>query len=146
VLPKPRAIVLLAVLAIAGPAAAAVSEAATKPVVKAPKSGTYPGKRVTLYVVGKAIDLASIEFDCGEITGRTGLNDVHLRKTSKGYSFDIAAHGGVTYSDEQQDENGTIRLEGRFTRGATKAAGFFRVVTPRCGNTGGVRFSVARRN
>jgi len=114
--------------------------------VKAPKSGTYTGYpgAMTLYVSGKSLSLVAFSFKCGEAKGRTSLNDVKLKKTKKGYAFSIKAHGNVTYSDEQPDENGAVNLSGRFSKTGKSSAGVFRVKTPRCGSTGDVKWRAFR--
>src|SRR3954453_10047840 len=94
---------VLALTVIAGGA-----EGAKRPPVKAPKSGSqYSTKsgRVALYISGKSIELAFIEFKCGQTTGKTNLNAIKLKKTSNGYGFTISTHGNVTYGDDQPDEN-----------------------------------------
>ena len=50
------------------------------------------------------------------LPGRTSLNSIKLKKTPKGYAFAIKAHGIVSYSDNQDDENGAIDISGRFSR------------------------------
>jgi hypothetical protein len=109
-----------------------------------PKDGLYGGKRVTLSVSGTSIELAAIQFPCGEVTGRTNLNDIPLKKTSKGYAFFIRAHGNITYSDEQADENGLIQLSGRFARYGRSVVGHVRVDSRRCEDTGTLKWRSKR--
>jgi len=72
------------------------------------------------------------------------LNDISLKKTSKGYKFGLNAHGSITFADDQTDENGKVAISGRFTRSGRKATGVFRVRSPRCGDTGNVKWSARR--
>jgi hypothetical protein len=128
--------------AITGAVAAAVSK------VKAPKSGQYNGhprgKDLTLYVSGKSIQLAAFSFKCAATSGRTSLNEIVLKKTSKGYKFGLNAHGNITFADEQPDENGKVSISGRFTLSGKKATGVFRVRSPRCHDTGSIKWSARR--
>jgi carbon monoxide dehydrogenase subunit G len=117
--------------------------------VTQPKSGTYAGKTVegndvTLLTSGRSIEVAALKFDCGDTTGSTALNDVPLHLTPRGYAFDIKAHGGVTYADDDSSENAAIDLSGRFTVAGTAASGRFRVRSSRCGDSGPISFHVKR--
>jgi hypothetical protein len=125
-------------------AATATSLAAST--VKAPRSGTYTGHPggMTLYVSGKSISLAAFSFKCGEAHGRTSLNDMRLKKTKKGYAFSLKAHGNVTYSDDQPDENAAVNISGRFSKSGKSSVGVFRVKSPRCGSTGDVKWRAFR--
>jgi hypothetical protein len=121
---------------------------AAKTNVHAPKSGTYDGgteqhKPITLYISGKSIDLAAFSFKCTGTGGRTSLNDIRLVKAKNGYKFSLKAHGSITFSDEQPDENGKVDIAGRFTKSGKKATGTFRVRSSRC-QTGSVDWSVRR--
>jgi hypothetical protein len=119
-----------------------------KPPVKAPKSGQYSGmprgRDLTLYVSGKSIQIVAFSFACADTAGRTSLNDIRLKKTSKGYKFALNAHGNISFKDEQPDENGTVAIAGRFTRDGKRAKGTFRVKSQRCGNTGNVEWRAKR--
>jgi hypothetical protein len=97
-----------------------------------------------LFVSRKNIDLAAFSFKCGKTSGRTNLNDIDLRKTRKGYSFAIRAHGSVTYADNEPDENAAVDISGRFTRTGKRPAGHLRVKSPRCGDTGRLHWSAKR--
>ena len=136
---KRRPLALALVIALAVPLGAG---AATT--VKAPKSGSaYEGRApydVVLQVRGRSVEIVAFSFPCGEVTGRTSLNDFRLKRTSKGYRFNADAHGIVTYSDEQQDENAETHISGRFTLNARKVRGHLRVRSKRCGNTGDLRW------
>jgi hypothetical protein len=119
--------------------------------VKQPKSGAYAGKSaegndVTLLTSGQTIDLAELTFDCGDTTGRTSLSDVPMHLTPRGYAFEIKAHGGVTYADDDSSDNAAIDLSGRFNAAGTAASGHFRVTSPRCGDSGRISFQVKRRH
>jgi hypothetical protein len=119
--------------------------------VKEPKPGWYSGpteqqRKLGLHVSGTTIDVAAIAFRCGGATGRTVLNDVHMRRTWRGFAFDISAHGSVTYSDGYPDENAAIDLAGRFTRSGFRASGRLSVTAPRCGGTGRVDWTAKRED
>jgi len=122
----------------------------TSPPVKTPKRGTYGGKTaqgldVALYVSERSIDLADIQFSCGAATGRTSLNSIPMRRTRKGYAFEISANGSVTYSDDHPDENAAVTIAGRFRPAGGRASGRLSVDAPRCGASGPVSFAVKRR-
>jgi hypothetical protein len=121
---------------------------AAKQKVKAPKSGQYNGhprgKDLMLFVSGKSIQLASFSFKCKGTSGRTNLDDIRLKKTSKGYRFALDAHGSISFADGQPDENGKVSISGRFTRSGKKPTGVFRVRSPRCGDTGNIKWSATR--
>jgi hypothetical protein len=128
-------------------AARRATAAASK--VKAPKSGKYSGRsaqkrEVTVYVSGKAIQVIAFSFKCGATDGLTSLSDLKLKKSKKGYRFSLKAHGIVSYADGGPDENGTIEVAGRFGRTGKAAIGTFRVKTPRCGNSGAIKWSAKR--
>jgi hypothetical protein len=135
-----------AALALVPAAGAATHQA--KPKVKVPKSGSYSGsprgKDMTLYVSGKSIELAAFSFKCANTTGRTSLNAIPLKKTKKGYKFGISAHGNISFGDEAADENGTAKLSGRFARDGKSAKGVYRVKSPRCHDTGSIKWRVKR--
>jgi carbon monoxide dehydrogenase subunit G len=119
--------------------------------VRAPKSGRYTGpteqrRELSLFVSGASIELAAIEFQCGEAIGHTVLNDVDMRRTRRGFSFAIRAHGSVDYSDEYPGENAPIEISGTFARSGSNARGRLSVNTPRCGRTGQVSWTVKRSN
>jgi hypothetical protein len=130
-------------------ASAARAQAATRAAkVKAPKSGQYNGrprgKDMTLFVSGKQIELASFSFKCADTTGRTSLNAIALKRTSKGYKFSLDAHGSISFADGQQDENGKVSIAGRFAADGRGAKGAFRVKSPRCHDTGSIKWRVHR--
>jgi hypothetical protein len=118
--------------------------------VKAPESGAYTGpteegRELGLSVSGDSIELAVIEFKCGDADGHTVLNDVPMRRTRRGFAFDISAHGSVTYSDDYPDENAAIDLSGLFVPSGSKASGHLRVNSPRCGGTGRIGWTATRQ-
>jgi hypothetical protein len=128
--------------------AAPLADGATKSSVKRPKSGSYSGtteqkKDITLYVSGKSIDLAAFSFKCQGTGGRTSMNALKLVKTSKGYKFSLKAHGSISFSDGQPDENGKVEIGGRFSVNGKQAAGTFRVRSSHCHT--GVRTWHAKR-
>lgn len=127
------ALALVLVLALA-----AVAVAAT---VNAPKSGrTYEGgppSDVVLQVEGRSVEIVAFSFPCTRtVTGRTSLNALRLKRTSRGYRFNGDAHGLITHSDEAGDENGETHISGRFTLDARSVRGHLRVRSRRCGDSG----------
>jgi hypothetical protein len=143
--PYLAAAVTAAVCAVVlGPVAALGAKAA----IKAPKSGTYSGptgqkRHVTLYIQGKHVQLIGFAFKCEGTDGATNLNDIKLRKTSKGYKFSLHAHGSISFKDEQPDENGRVDVGGKFIRSGKRASGTFRVRSTRC-HTGPVEWQAHR--
>ena len=134
--------VAVAVLALAPIAGAA------KQTVKVPKSGEYHGnprgQDLTLDISGKTIQIAVFGFRCADTTGRMGLNDIRLKKTSKGYKFGITAYGGITFAGGEGAENGKASISGQFTRSGKRATGVFRVKSPTCHDTGQIKWSAKR--
>ena len=140
----PRARVLLALaLVLALPATAG---AATT--VKAPKSGSqYTGPapyEVVLRIAGRSVEIAAFSFPCGEVSGRTAVNDFRLKRTDRGYRFNADANALVTYSDEQGDENAKVHISGRFALDAKTVRGHLRVRSKRCGDTGYLKWRATR--
>ena len=135
-------------IAIAVLLALPVGATAATSTIKAPKSGsTYKGKapyKVTMQISGRSVEIVTFNFPCGEVTGRTSLNDFALKRTSKGYRFNADAHGLVTYSDELGDENATVHISGRFARDAKSVRGHLRVKSQRCGDTTDLTWRAAR--
>jgi hypothetical protein len=117
--------------------------------VKAPRSGQYAGLTaekhpLKLYVSGKTIDLAAFEFDCKTTVGKGSLDDLRLTKTKRGYRFAIRAYGSLSFADEGDDENALVHLSGRFSRDARAVRGVLTVKSPRCGNTGSIKWTAHR--
>jgi hypothetical protein len=115
--------------------------------VKRPRSGSLyqgAGRDVVMQIAGKSIELIAFSFPCDGTSGRVSLNAIRLRRSGRGYGFYSASHGLVTYKDEAPDENATVRIRGLFTRDAKRVRGRFRVITPRCGNTGRLRWRATR--
>jgi hypothetical protein len=133
---------LLLVIAVAALVVPAAVPAATAP--RAPKSGsTYTNgapSSVFMRISGRSVEIVAISFPCGDASGRASLNDFRLKRTSKGYRFNADANGLVSYSDEAPDENGTVHVSGRFEMDAKRVRGHIRVKTPRCGNTGDLKW------
>lgn len=132
---------LVPVLAIAAPAAG----------VTAPKSGAkYSGKteqahRIDLSVRGKSVEYVSFRFNCGrKAIGATGLQDIPLKRTSKGYRFEVDAHASMSFSDEQPDENAAVYVRGRFSGTARSVRGLVRVKSERCHDTGYISWRAKR--
>jgi hypothetical protein len=120
---------------------------------KAPKAGAHyaghtgDGGEFTLDVADKkTVKIVAFQFDCGNVTGRTSLQDIPIKKTKKGYKFRIEAYGIVTYSDEKQDENGKIDVSGKFSKGAKQVTGQLRVRPPRCHDTGKIHWTAHRKS
>ena len=138
---------LIGAVAVAVFALVPATDAATQ-TVKAPKAGQYNGhpggKDLTLYISGKRIDLAAFSFKCADTSGRTSLNAIALKKTKKGYKFAFSGGGSITFADGQPDENGKMSISGLFTRSGKKVSGVFRVHSPRCHDTGNVKWSARR--
>lgn len=141
-MPRRHTVIALA-LALALPA---VAGAAT---VRAPKSGSEyrgsPPANVVLNVSGRSVEIVAFSFPCGEVSGRTSLNDFRLKRTDRGYRFNADANALVTYSDEQLDENARVHISGRFTLKAHKVRGHIRVRSKRCGNTGNLDWRATLR-
>ncbi|HEX8645983.1 MAG TPA: hypothetical protein VF715_03720 [Thermoleophilaceae bacterium] len=137
-----RLLVLLALaLAVAVPAAA--GGATRSP--KAPKSGwSYAGQPgdVTLRISGRSVEIAAFSFPCGEVYGRTSVNDFRLKRTSKGYRFNADAHAIVTYTDET-DANAEVHISGRFALDAKTVRGHIRAKSARC-DTGDLKWRGTR--
>jgi hypothetical protein len=118
--------------------------------VKAPKSGKYTGhtaekRPVTVYVSGKSIELIAFSFVCGDKGVRnTSLGAIPLKKSKKGYRFSIKAHGVTSDEEGDNNENGAIAIAGRFGRTGKAAIGTVRVKTPRCGDSGAIKWSAKR--
>jgi hypothetical protein len=131
-------------LAVAAPALAGAATTVT-----APKSGSvYRGgapSYAELRVVGRSVEIVTFNFVCGDVLGRTSLNDFRLKRTSRGYRFNADANALVTYSDEQGDENARVHISGRFTLKAHKVRGHLRVRSQRCGDIGNVDWRATRR-
>lgn len=140
---RPRgALLALAIsLAVAIPA---VAPAATS-TPRAPKSGwTYAGQPgdVFLRISGRSVEIASFSFPCGNAWGRTSVNDFRIKRTSRGYRFNVDAHGLVSYTDET-DGNAEVHFSGRFSMDAKTVRGHIRVESKRC-ETGDRKWKGAR--
>ena len=133
------AVALVLVTVAAGVAAASV---------RAPRSGaTYTGPSPNdafLRVSGRSVAILALSFRCGDVSGRTSLNDLRLKRTSRGYRFNADANGNVTYSDDQPDENARVHVSGRFSESARTVRGHIRVRSARCGDTGNLRWRASR--
>ncbi len=142
-----RAAVAAALIGLAMAPSALAS--ANDPVVRPPRSGSvYNGAahHVTLQISGRSIEIIAFNFRCDDTKGRVSLNLIKLKRSSRGYRFYSASHGLVTYRDGEPDENAEVHIRGLFTRDAKRVRGRFRVETPRCGNTGRLRWRAARVN
>lgn len=135
----------MALSALAAPAGAATA-------VKRP-SGKYNGATaqegnlvINISKNRKFVKLIGFQFYCDDqASGVTGLQNLKLKKTSKGYKFSGAASSAATYSDDAPAEDGTVRVSGRFSKNGKAATGKFSVSTPRCGDVStGVRWIAAK--
>jgi carbon monoxide dehydrogenase subunit G len=120
------------------------------PPVRTPKSGQYVGETkqrrfLGLSTSGPNVQLAELHFKCGTADGSTVLNDIDMHRTFRGFAFELRAHGSVTYSDGYPDENAEVDISGLFSRSGSKAHGWIRVKSPRCGGTGRVGWAAKRR-
>ena len=75
----------------------------------------------------------------GKYNGVTGLQNLKLKKTKKGYKFGDGAQSTVAYTDDT-DEEGTVAVVGRFSKNAKAVSGALRVKTDRCGDSGTVKW------
>lgn len=120
---------------------------ADDPVVRPPRSGSvYTGAahHVALQISGRSIAIIAFSFRCRNTVGRISLNDLKLTRSSTGYRFYAATFGSVTHRNGKPDENAEVHIRGKFTRDARMVRGRFRVVSPRCGNTGRLRWQATR--
>jgi hypothetical protein len=150
------AIAFAAVLAATAVAVLAASAAEPRAAlaaaaVKAPKSGakytgqTAQGHPIELVIQRKSVYYISFRFACGrKAIAATGLQDIPLRRTSKGYRFAIDAHSSMSFSDDQPDENAAVSVKGRFSRTARTVEGSARVRSERCHDTGSISWRAKR--
>ena len=131
---------------------AAVSSAAGTTPVQLPRSGEYSGHTddggdLAIQIAGRSVEVVSFQFDCGSAVGNTGLQDIDLEKSARGWRFGIRAHGAVTYSDYiyYPDENAAVAVFGRFTRSGKRVSGRLQVEAPRC-ETGRIEWRAHRRS
>lgn len=120
------------------------------PPVRTPKSGQYVGETkqrrfLGLSTSGPNVQVAEIHFKCDTADGTTVLDDIDMHRTFRGFAFELRAHGSVTYSDGYPDENAEVDISGLFSRSGSKAHGWIRVKSPRCGGIGKVGWAAERR-
>ena len=110
-------------------------------------TGTYgaPADRWVLSVVGRSVQIAAFDFDCRETKARISVNGIRIRKARGRWRFSGRLNGIVTYADERPDENGRLRVNGRFSRNARLVTGTLRVTTPACGTTREQQWRASRR-
>jgi hypothetical protein len=140
------AMLALALLATpAGPAEARQAEY-TPPRSGSEFAGTTAQRQpLTLAIGRRRVQIAGFSFDCGSAVGSTSVQDVRIRRTSRGrYVFSVTAYGIVSFSDEQPDENARVTIRGQFSRSARSVSGRLRVDAPRC-DTRSVAWSARRR-
>jgi hypothetical protein len=141
-----------AIIALTAVAILPASTGAARTKVKPPKNGaTYSGmtaqkQRLSLRIQGRNIEIFTVKFICKDTTGRTSLQAIPLKKTKRGYAFDIMSYGIVTYGDtERTDENAQIRVAGRFGAAtANRVTGQISIKTPGCGSTGTMEWHARR--
>jgi hypothetical protein len=117
--------------------------------VRAPASGKFTGqagkgRKLTLWIAGKSVELVSFQFGCPGVLGTTNLDSIPLTKAKSGYRFAIKSYGGVTYSDGLRPENVAISIRGQFDRPGMSARGALSVTSHRCGTLRGIRWSARR--
>src|SRR4051812_31561785 len=94
--------------------------------VTAPRSGsTFSGNGgdLTLQLGRRSIQVVEIRFKCHATRAVTSLSDIPMKRTKRGYTFSIKAHGTASYADDRPDENATIAISGRFSRTGKSAKG-----------------------
>jgi hypothetical protein len=139
-----------AAMAITPLAAPAVSGAAKSKVV-APK-GKYKGATeqegtiiLNISKDRKYVKLVFFQLACDDqANGATGLQNLKLKKTKKGYTFGGSATSTVVYTDDT-DADGTVAVVGRFSKNAKAVSGALRVKTDRCGDSGPVKFLATKK-
>lgn len=139
-----RAVICLT--AVAAAVAGLLAPAAGGAELRRP-SGTYsaPADRWLLSVTGRSIQIAAFDFTCRQTKARISVNGIRIRKARGRWRFSERLNGIVTYADERPDENGRLRLIGRFSRDARVATGTLRVTTPACGTTREQQWRASRR-
>jgi hypothetical protein len=127
---------------------AAQASAARAAKVRLPRSGKYKGsprgKDMTIYVSGNEIQVVAFSFKCADTVGRTSLDSIRLKKTRKGYKFALDGFGSISFEDGKPDENGKVTIAGRFAADGKSARGTFRVRSPRCHDTGTIKWRATR--
>jgi hypothetical protein len=135
-----RPLLALAALLVAVPAATAATT------VTAPKSGAAYESRapffVTLQIAGRSVEIAAFSFGCKNTFGRTSVNDFRLKRTDRGYRFNVDAKAIASYADDT-DENVNVHMSGRFSLDAKTVRGHLRVKSRKCGDTGNFRWRAA---
>jgi hypothetical protein len=76
--------------------------------------------------------------------GATGLQNLKLKKTKKGYTFGDVSTSAVAYTDDTS-EDGKVGVAGRFNKNAKAVSGALRVKTDRCGDSGTVKFLATKK-
>jgi hypothetical protein len=95
-------------------------------------------------VSGRSVQILGFRFSCGHATANTSLQDIKLKKGKSVYSFSIRSFGNASYSDDHTDENASINIAGTFNRTARRVTGTLRVKTPRCHDSGSVKWHAKR--
>lgn len=149
--PRPRALAaafaasaLVAAL-VAGPASGRPHHAkGTKPVHGGYYPGrTAPGKRATADVSpdGSQVSAASFELDCGGQDTVASLQSMPITKTHGKYKFSGSGQEALLFTASSLSELGTVTVNGRFVA-HHKVKGTFRVVSPTCGDSGAIKFTL----
>ena len=106
---------------------------------------TAPGHAFAMSAAGGSLVVTSFGFRCGSTVARTAIDDIPLKRMSRGYRFRIFVYSSMTYRDNRPDQNGTVTISGHFGTRAREAAGRFRAQSPRCRGNGWVRWTARRR-
>ncbi|HEX8066156.1 MAG TPA: hypothetical protein VF520_06485 [Thermoleophilaceae bacterium] len=156
--PSARATAAAVALAIAAasqalaPAAADTSELRAARVVAPESDSRYVGKTeegrtIQLSISARTIQVIGWDFECGrKAIARASVQGIPIKYSAKGYRFKISTGGIVTYLDGEPDENARVAIRGRFSPGARAVTGLLRVKTPRCHDTGYLKWSAKRRS
>jgi hypothetical protein len=141
----PAAFAALLALAVLGALAAPADARQTPPRSGSQYAGTTEQRKpLTLAIAGRRVQIVGFSFDCRSAVGTTSLQDIRLRRTSRGYAFSLRGNGVVSFSDERPEQNARVSIYGRFSRSARSASGTLRVSAPRC-DTRSLTWSARRR-
>lgn len=95
---------------------------------------------MTFSAYGLSLPLFEAKFACGKSVGTTSIEAVKVQLRDGRYRFDLKVKALVGYEDGAPDENGDVRIRGRFATDAETARGDVTVTTSRC-TTGAVKWS-----
>jgi hypothetical protein len=130
-------------------AAGASGDKITPPKAGAQYSGhTAQGRKLTLNIAdSKSVQIIAFKFTCGKVVASTSLTDIKISKPTKGkmfYRFSISAHSIVSFSDNGVDENAALVVKGIFSHDAKSVSRYVRIRSPRCGDTGRIKWKAQR--